>query len=153
MNYDDADEEIIITYIEKCYSFDTNFKSEFLVYDKLNKKYYTKQKFIKVINKTFDSLNFKNNIINKDIPEKWFDDKLKSLTTEINEYLNNNLDVILGDKNWETINIDGTKFDKTQIVNKFSNKYNIELINFLYKSWYTKKVIETTDLLINKQMF
>lgn len=144
------DKEIIIKYIEKCYSFDNNFQSQFLVIDNLTKNYHKKETFIKLVSKVFGNFTINNGYTVSDIIEEWFNDNVNRIVTEINNYLDNNLIVKLGSKEWDIYYKKEDKlFNYNHLTGEFKHKYNSYLIKSLYQDWYTKNILKESDRLLN----
>lgn len=145
-----VDKEIIIKYIEKCYSFDNNFQNQFLVIDKLTKNHYKKETFIKLLSKKFGNFKINNKYTVSDVIEEWFNNNINLTVTEINNYLNDNLIIKLGSKEWEVCYTKQDKpFNYNDLINRFNHKYNNYLIKFLYQDWYTKNILKESDRLLN----
>ncbi len=144
------DEEIIIKYIEKCYSFNSDFQNEFLVIDNLTKKSYKKESFIQLVTKTLGNFTTTKNYYISDVVEQWFNDKVNLVLNEINSYLDNNLTVKSGSREWEVCyKKDDELFNYNDLINKFNNKYNKLLLKSIYQDWYTKSLLKESDRLLN----
>jgi len=144
------DEEIIIKYIEKCYSFNCDFQNEFLVIDNLTKKIYKKESFIQMVTKTLGNFTTTKNYYTNDIVEQWFNDKVNLILNEINNYLDDNLIIKSGSREWEvSYKKNGELFNYNDLINKFNHKYNKLLLKLIYQSWYSKSILKESDRLLN----
>ena len=114
------------------------------------------------INQTFNIDNFKINfykiignwatdegVMSFEILKQWCDDKKEILVKDLNDYLNDCI-FELGIRDWSVTKPDGTKITAKFLIEKFEEKYSKEFITHFYGEWYSEKVCDASEKIMNQ---
>jgi len=138
------------------------------IYDYLNKNYepvidgYGLIFRDKILNETFKGNNFKINfhkiignwetddgVTSFELVQEWCEDKKNTLVKDLNDYLNDCI-FELGIRDWSVTKPDGTEIKAKFLINKFEEKYSKEFITHFYGEWYSEKVCDASEKIMNQ---
>lgn len=138
------------------------------IYDYLNKTYepmvdgYGLIFKDKILNQSFNDDNFKVNfhkIIGNwvtdegttsfELVKEWCKDRKNDLVKDLNDYLNDCI-FELGERDWSVTKPNGIKITAKFLIEKFKEKYSKEFITHFYGEWYSEKVCDASEKIMNQ---
>jgi len=83
--------------------------------------------------------------------EDWYNSKQDEIYSVINKYLDENVNVSLDTKNW-VVNVNGEIWSWKELVIIFDG-YDKQSVKFVYDKWFSKKVGELSEEILNENYY
>jgi len=143
-----TDKEFIYDYLENNYTviidgFGLLFKDKIL-----NKSFYTDDFELNLF-KIIGSWETDEGNTSFELVQEWYKDKKNELVKDLNDYLNDCI-FELGIRDWSVTKPDGTEIKAKFLIEKFEEKYSKEFITHFYGEWYSEKVCEASEKIMNQ---
>ena len=143
------DKEIIYKFLKSFSVRVDDNEHMFVIFDDFTRKKIFYDDFIKYFLKIFDVYKTDDERLSFEICQEWLDNEKSKLTIEIDNYLNT-CQVRFGKYNWEVIDSEGNHISEEKISEVFLNNGSKKFILSCYDRWYTNKILEISNEIMNK---
>ena len=143
-----TDREFIYSYLDK--NFEPIIDGYGLIFRDLRfLETYNVDNFKVNYQKIIGDWNTDEKLTTYDIVVEWYKEKEENLIRDLLDYLNNST-FELGIDDWVVKNSDGDIITLKHVIAEFDGKYSKEFITHFYGEWYSEKVCEASEKIMNQ---
>ena len=143
-----TDKEFIYDYLEKTYEPIIDGYG-FLFRDKIINELYNPDYFKVNFKKVIGDWDSDEGLNSFDICVGWYEEKKENIVKDLLEYLDS-CTFELGTSDWLVKNSAGHIIKLENVIAEFDGKYTKEFITHFYADWYSKKVCDYSEKIMNK---
>lgn len=145
-----TDKEFVYNYLEKTYEpiidgYGLMFR------DKILQKTCNVDEFKINFYKVIGNWDTDDGTTSYEMCSKWYKQKEESLIKDLLNYLKN-CTFELGTADWIVKNSDGYEIKLENLIAEFDGKYSKEFVTHFYSNWYSEKVCEESEKIMNTWM-